>query len=84
MALILKYWMLAYYTKALHPISFRLSLQIKVWFSVEGEKHLTALDSLPLSLAAVKDMRQSLEQFFEESVVSLNIVHFFLTCCFLL
>uniref|UniRef100_A0A4W5LS97 Uncharacterized protein n=1 Tax=Hucho hucho TaxID=62062 RepID=A0A4W5LS97_9TELE len=58
--------------------------QIKVWFSVEGEKHLTALDSLPLSLATVKDMRQSLEQFFEESVVSLNIVNFILTCCFLL
>ncbi|XP_064802787.1 pleckstrin homology domain-containing family G member 4B-like isoform X1 [Oncorhynchus masou masou] len=42
--------------------------QVKVWFRVEGEKHLTALDSLPLSLATVKDMRQSLEQFFEESV----------------
>ncbi|XP_055759067.1 pleckstrin homology domain-containing family G member 4B isoform X2 [Salvelinus fontinalis] len=42
--------------------------QIKVWFSVEGEKQLSPLDSLPLSLATVKDMRQSLEQFFEESV----------------
>ncbi|XP_041707960.2 pleckstrin homology domain-containing family G member 4B isoform X3 [Coregonus clupeaformis] len=42
--------------------------QIKVWFSVEGAKHITPLDSLHLSLATLKDMRQSLEQFFEESV----------------
>ncbi|XP_010882752.2 pleckstrin homology domain-containing family G member 4B isoform X2 [Esox lucius] len=41
--------------------------QIKVWFSVEGEKHLSPLDSLPLSLATVKNIRQSLDQFFEES-----------------
>ncbi|KAL0985467.1 hypothetical protein UPYG_G00157250 [Umbra pygmaea] len=43
--------------------------QIKMWFSVEGEKHLLALDSLPLTLDTVKDMRQSLDQFFEESAL---------------
>ncbi|KAM3873361.1 pleckstrin homology domain-containing family G member 4B [Diretmus argenteus] len=42
--------------------------QIKVWFSVEGEKHLLPLDSLTFSAATVKHMRQSLDQFLEESV----------------
>ncbi|KAM4601478.1 pleckstrin homology domain-containing family G member 4B isoform 2-T2 [Polymixia lowei] len=42
--------------------------QIKLWFSVEGEKQLVPLDSLTLSVATVKDMRQSLDRFLEESV----------------
>uniref|UniRef100_UPI003AAF3C5C pleckstrin homology domain-containing family G member 4B n=1 Tax=Centroberyx gerrardi TaxID=166262 RepID=UPI003AAF3C5C len=45
-----------------------LSSQIKVWFSVEGEKHLTPLDSLTFSAATIKEMKQSLDQFLEESV----------------
>ncbi|XP_056142265.1 pleckstrin homology domain-containing family G member 4B isoform X2 [Lampris incognitus] len=42
--------------------------QIKLWFSVEGEKQLVPLDSMTLSTATIKDMRQSLDQFLEESV----------------
>lgn len=42
--------------------------QIKLWFSVEGEKQLTSLESLTLSVAKVKEMRESLDQFLEESV----------------
>ncbi|TKS81978.1 Pleckstrin -like proteiny domain-containing family G member 4B [Collichthys lucidus] len=42
--------------------------QIKLWFSGEGEKQLTALESLTLSAAKIKEMRESLEQFLEESV----------------
>ncbi|XP_054477283.1 pleckstrin homology domain-containing family G member 4B [Anoplopoma fimbria] len=42
--------------------------QIKLWFSVEGEKQLTPLESLTLSAAKVKEMRESLDQFLEESV----------------
>ncbi|XP_031708982.1 pleckstrin homology domain-containing family G member 4B isoform X1 [Anarrhichthys ocellatus] len=42
--------------------------QIKLWFSVEGEKQLTPLESLMLSVAKVKEMRESLGQFLEESV----------------
>ncbi|XP_068591825.1 pleckstrin homology domain-containing family G member 4B isoform X2 [Cebidichthys violaceus] len=42
--------------------------QIKLWFSVEGEKQLTPLESLTLSVAKVKEMRESLGQFLEESV----------------
>ncbi|XP_029307972.1 pleckstrin homology domain-containing family G member 4B isoform X2 [Cottoperca gobio] len=42
--------------------------QIKLWFSVEGEKQLTPLQSLTLSVDKVKEMRESLEQFLEESV----------------
>ncbi|XP_059194595.1 pleckstrin homology domain-containing family G member 4B [Centropristis striata] len=42
--------------------------QIKLWFSVEGEKQLTSLETLTLSVAKVKEMRESLEQFLEESV----------------
>ncbi|KAJ8004826.1 hypothetical protein DPEC_G00140330 [Dallia pectoralis] len=41
--------------------------QIKMWFTVEAEKHLTSLDSLSVSLATVKNMRQSLDQFFEQA-----------------
>uniref|UniRef100_A0A668AH60 Pleckstrin homology and RhoGEF domain containing G4B n=1 Tax=Myripristis murdjan TaxID=586833 RepID=A0A668AH60_9TELE len=37
--------------------------QIKLWFSVEGEKHLTPLDSLTFSVATIKEMRQSLDRF---------------------
>ncbi|CAN9514290.1 unnamed protein product [Ophioblennius macclurei] len=42
--------------------------QIKLWFSVTGEKQLTPLDSLSLSAAKIKEMRESLNQFLEESV----------------
>ncbi|XP_040021375.2 pleckstrin homology domain-containing family G member 4B isoform X4 [Gasterosteus aculeatus] len=42
--------------------------QIKLWFSVEGEKQLTPLESLTPSVAKVKEMRESLDQFLEESV----------------
>ncbi|KAM7420674.1 hypothetical protein PAMA_015071 [Pampus argenteus] len=42
--------------------------QIKLWFSVEGEKHLTPLESLTLSATKIKEMRKSLDQFLEESV----------------
>lgn len=41
--------------------------QIKQWFRVEGEKQLTPLDSLSLTLGKVKDMRQSVDHFLEES-----------------
>ncbi|XP_030014382.1 pleckstrin homology domain-containing family G member 4B isoform X2 [Sphaeramia orbicularis] len=42
--------------------------QIKVWFSVEGEKHLKSLESLTLSGTKIKEMREGLDQFLEESV----------------
>ncbi|XP_030250410.1 pleckstrin homology domain-containing family G member 4B isoform X4 [Sparus aurata] len=42
--------------------------QIKLWFSGEGEKQLTPLESLTLSAAKIKEMRESVEQFLEESV----------------
>ncbi|XP_023258897.1 pleckstrin homology domain-containing family G member 4B isoform X1 [Seriola lalandi dorsalis] len=42
--------------------------QIKLWFSVEGEKQLAPLESLTLSVAKIKEMRESLGQFLEESV----------------
>ncbi|KAJ3598076.1 hypothetical protein NHX12_001590 [Muraenolepis orangiensis] len=42
--------------------------QVKLWFRVEGEKQLAPLDSQTLSLAAIKDMRQSLDNFLAESV----------------
>ncbi|XP_019948898.2 pleckstrin homology domain-containing family G member 4B isoform X2 [Paralichthys olivaceus] len=42
--------------------------QIKHWFSVEGEKQLVPLESLTLSVAKIKELRESLEQFLEESV----------------
>ncbi|XP_045901712.1 pleckstrin homology domain-containing family G member 4B isoform X1 [Micropterus dolomieu] len=42
--------------------------QIKLWFSGEGEKQLTPLESLTLSVAKIKEMRESLDQFLEESV----------------
>ncbi|XP_037641060.1 pleckstrin homology domain-containing family G member 4B isoform X2 [Sebastes umbrosus] len=42
--------------------------QIKLWFSVEGEKQLPPLESLTLSGAKVKEMRENLDQFMEESV----------------
>ncbi|CAL8247114.1 unnamed protein product [Lota lota] len=42
--------------------------QVKLWFSVEGEKQLAPLDSQTLSLATVKEMRQSLDNFLAESV----------------
>ncbi|XP_044063342.1 pleckstrin homology domain-containing family G member 4B isoform X2 [Siniperca chuatsi] len=42
--------------------------QIKLWFSGEGEKQLAPLESLTLSVAKVKEMRESLDQFLEESV----------------
>ncbi|XP_028281361.1 pleckstrin homology domain-containing family G member 4B isoform X2 [Parambassis ranga] len=42
--------------------------QIKLWFSVEGEKQLIPFESLTLSAAKIKEKRESLEQFLEESV----------------
>ncbi|XP_074509941.1 pleckstrin homology domain-containing family G member 4B isoform X4 [Sebastes fasciatus] len=42
--------------------------QIKLWFSVEGEKQLPPLESLTLSGSKVKEMRENLDQFMEESV----------------
>ncbi|XP_074539552.1 pleckstrin homology domain-containing family G member 4B isoform X2 [Halichoeres trimaculatus] len=42
--------------------------QIKLWFSVEGEKQLIPLESLTLSVAKIKEMRKDLDQFLEESV----------------
>lgn len=42
--------------------------QIKLWFSCEGEKQLVPLDSLVLSVDKIKEMRESLEHFLEESV----------------
>ncbi|XP_042345663.1 pleckstrin homology domain-containing family G member 4B isoform X3 [Plectropomus leopardus] len=42
--------------------------QIKLWFSVEGEKQLAPWESLTLSVAKLKEMRGSLDQFLEESV----------------
>ncbi|XP_070823275.1 pleckstrin homology domain-containing family G member 4B isoform X1 [Chaetodon trifascialis] len=42
--------------------------QVKLWFSGEGEKQLTPLESVTLSAAKIKEMRESLEQFLEESV----------------
>uniref|UniRef100_A0A3B5QA90 Pleckstrin homology and RhoGEF domain containing G4B n=1 Tax=Xiphophorus maculatus TaxID=8083 RepID=A0A3B5QA90_XIPMA len=41
--------------------------QIKRWFSVEGEKHLLPLESVTLSTDKIKEMKESLEQFLEES-----------------
>ncbi|XP_072250491.1 pleckstrin homology domain-containing family G member 4B isoform X2 [Leuresthes tenuis] len=42
--------------------------QIKHWFSVAGEKQLAPLESMTLSVAKIKEMRESLDQFLEESV----------------
>ncbi|KAM9851529.1 pleckstrin homology domain-containing family G member 4B [Aulostomus maculatus] len=42
--------------------------QVKLWFSVEGEKHLTPLETLTLSVSKIKEMKESLDQFLEESV----------------
>ncbi|CAL9705864.1 unnamed protein product [Knipowitschia caucasica] len=42
--------------------------QIKMWFSVEGEKNLAPLDSQTLSLDKIKEMKDGLEHFVEESV----------------
>ncbi|KAM6967956.1 pleckstrin homology domain-containing family G member 4B [Aplochiton taeniatus] len=41
--------------------------QIKLWFNMEGEKLVVPLDQLNLSLSTVKDMRQSLDQFLQDS-----------------
>ncbi|XP_054903813.1 pleckstrin homology domain-containing family G member 4B isoform X2 [Poeciliopsis prolifica] len=41
--------------------------QIKRWFNVEAEKHLLPLETLTLSTDKIKEMRESLEQFLEES-----------------
>lgn len=58
---------------------FFFLLQIKLWFSSEGEKQLTPLDSLTLSVDKIKEMRESLEQFLEESVVNSSSI--FLALC---
>ncbi|XP_061676654.1 pleckstrin homology domain-containing family G member 4B isoform X2 [Syngnathoides biaculeatus] len=42
--------------------------QVKLWFNAEGEKHLTPLESLNLSVSGIKDMKESLDQFLKESV----------------
>ncbi|XP_039516812.1 pleckstrin homology domain-containing family G member 4B-like isoform X1 [Pimephales promelas] len=41
--------------------------EVKRWFYVESEKHLAPLDSYSLSVSSIRDMRQSLAQFMEES-----------------
>ncbi|XP_038125388.1 pleckstrin homology domain-containing family G member 4B [Cyprinodon tularosa] len=41
--------------------------QVKRWFSIEGEKQLLPLESVTLSTDKIKEMRESLEQFLEES-----------------
>lgn len=46
------------------------SFQIKLWFSVEEEKQLIPLESLTLSVGKIKEMRENLHQFLEESVVN--------------
>lgn len=53
------------------------SFQIKLWFTSEGEKQLVPLESLTLSVAKIKEMRESLEQFLEESVVNSSTIYFF-------
>lgn len=40
---------------------------------MEGEKQLTPLESLTPSVAKVKEMRESLDQFLEESVVNMDL-----------
>ncbi|CAG6015570.1 unnamed protein product [Menidia menidia] len=42
--------------------------QIKHWFSVAGEMQLAPLESMSLSVVKIKEMRESLDQFLEESV----------------
>ncbi|KAM8825970.1 pleckstrin homology domain-containing family G member 4B [Synchiropus picturatus] len=42
--------------------------QIKVWFSVEGEKHLAPLEVLSLSVGKIAAMKERLDLFLEESV----------------
>ncbi|XP_068180322.1 pleckstrin homology domain-containing family G member 4B isoform X2 [Antennarius striatus] len=42
--------------------------KITLWFSIEGEKQLVPLESLTLSADKIKEMRDSLEVFLEESV----------------
>ncbi|XP_068615789.1 pleckstrin homology domain-containing family G member 4B [Brachionichthys hirsutus] len=42
--------------------------KITLWFSIEGEKQLVPLESLTLSAAKIKEMRDSLELFLDESV----------------
>lgn len=43
--------------------------QIKHWFSVAGEKLLIPLETIALSADKIKEMRENLDQFLEESVV---------------
>ena len=52
--------------------------QVKLWFSVEGEKQLAPLDSETLSLTSVKEMRQSLDNFLAESVVNARFMGYIL------
>lgn len=54
--------------------TFFFSFQIKLWFTGEGEKQLVPLESLTLSVAKIQEMRESLEQFLEESVVNSTII----------
>ena len=53
-------------------LAFPFSSQINLWFSVEGEKQLVPLESLTLSVGKINEMKESLEQFLEESVVSMS------------
>jgi len=55
---------------------FCISPQVKRWFYVESEKHLAPLDSYSLSVSSIRDMRQSLAQFMEESTVSVHVVSY--------
>lgn len=51
-------------------VNNQLSFQIKLWFSGEGEKQLAPLELLTLSATKIKEMRESLDQFLDESVVN--------------
>lgn len=61
-------------------INIFFSFQIKLWFSTEEEKQLLPLESLTLSVPKIKEMRESLEQFLEESVVNSTIILKHISC----
>lgn len=46
-----------------------MCLQIKHWFSLAGEELLTPLEWTNISLSKIKEMREKLDHFLEESVV---------------
>lgn len=52
-----------------------ITLQIRLWFSVEGEKHLTSLDSVNLSHSDLRQMKQDMGSFLEEAAVNCLLPH---------